>query len=83
MTQPEYDDKVNVIADHSIRLAYKAATFRRQYDPVMYHREEEVIFLQNILFSLSYYDVDSDLFTDIELRDLFALATQVIQYCPS
>jgi len=83
MTQFEYDNKVNVIADHSIRLAYKSAIFRRQYDPVVYQREEEVIFLQNILFSLSYYDVDSGFFTDDELRDLFALATQVIQYCPS
>lgn len=83
MTQTEYDDKVNAIAEHSVRLAYNSAKFRRQYDPIMYQREEEVIFLQNILFSLSYYDVDSGLFTDNELRDLFALATQVIQYCPS
>jgi len=83
MTQTEYDDKVNVIADHSVRLAYNSATFRRRYDPCVYQREEEVIFLQNILFSLSFYDVDSGLFTDAELRDLFALATQTIQYCPS
>jgi hypothetical protein len=83
MTQAEYDDKVNAIADHSIRLAYKSAKLRRRYDPAVYWREAEIIFLQNILFSLSYYDVDSGLFTDTELRDLFALATQVIQYCPS
>lgn len=83
MLQTEYDDNVNAIAEHSVRLAYNAAKLRRQYDPAMYQREEEVIFIQNILFSLSYYDVDSLLFTETELRDLFALATQVIQYCPS
>ena len=82
-TQIEYDEKVNAIADHSVRLAYNASILRKQHDPAMHQREEEVIFLQNILFSLSYYDVDSLLFTEDELRDLFALATQVIQYCPS
>ena len=83
MTQAEYDNKVNSIAEHEVRLAYKASILRKQSDPAMFRREEELVFLQNVLYAISYYDISQGLFTDDEIRDLFALAMQVIQKYPS
>lgn len=82
MTQAEYDEKVNTIAAHHVRMVYSAAQLRKQFEPTAYVREEECVMLANVLYSLSFYDVDSTIFTDDEIRDLFGLATSIIQYCP-
>jgi hypothetical protein len=82
MTQAEYDYKVNSIVEQSIRLANESALLRKQSDPIMFKREEELVMLQNLIYALSYYDVSSSFFTDTEINEMFELAIQISQPYP-
>ena len=78
-TQTEYDAAYAILKDKGIDLAYRTAILRRQWDPKAYYREQELMMLQNILYSLYYYDVSSGLLEDDAIDLLFELGTQITQ----
>jgi len=82
LTQTEFDNAVLSVADHEVRIAYACCQLRRQNDPACNAREEELIMLQNVLYGLRNYDVDSDILTETEINYLFELSTQIVQNCP-
>lgn len=82
MTQTEYDDIVIGIAAHEIRMAEVTAQMRITSDPDYRRRQEEIIMLQNVLYALKHYDIESEILTDVEIRDMYELATLIVQNCP-
>lgn len=81
-TQETYDDIVIGIAEREVEMAVKIAALKRQGDPNVWERENELMMLQNILHALKHYDVDADFLTSEDIYYLHELATQVAQYCP-
>ena len=82
MNQETFDNTVLGIAEFESKLAYIAVQMRRQNDPDANRREEEMMFLQNVLNGLRNYDITSEILTDDEVNYYFELAVQVIQSCP-
>ena len=82
MTQTEFDDIVIGIAGHEVRMANVTAYMKKQGDPDYLRREEEIMMLQNVLCSLKHYDIESEIITDDEIKQMYELATQIVQNCP-
>jgi hypothetical protein len=82
MSQTEFDNQVDLLVGHEVRLAYTASIMRKQNDPEVASREEELMLLQNCIYTLRNYDVTSLLLTDNEIRIATELATQTILNWP-
>lgn len=80
-TQTEYDEIVAAMVTFEVNLANKVSMLRRQNDPDAFRREEELMALQNVLFSLAHYDIDSEILTDSEIEWFYELGTTIIQNC--
>ena len=78
-TQDEYDELVLTFLDYEVKLVNRAALLRRSNDSDFFRVEEETMALQNILYSLSYYDITAGILTDDEIYYNFELATDIIQ----
>ncbi len=80
-TQEEYDRLIQSIATYEVRMADKVAALRSQRDPDAFRREEELMLLQNVLFTLNHYDITSGILTEQEIDKCHELATIVVQNC--
>jgi len=76
-TQTDYDNRVTTLIGHEIRLAKVAANLRKQGDPAAFYREQEIMMLQNILFTLRDYDYSSGYLEDDELDDVYEMGLQI------
>ena len=80
-TQTEYDEIVAAMVTFEVNLANKVSMLRRQNDPDAFRREEELMALQNVLFSLAHYDITSNILTESEIEWFYELGTTIIQNC--
>lgn len=80
-TQTEYDEIVAAMLSFEVKLANKVSMLRRQNDPDAFRREEELMALQNVLFSIAHYDITSNILTESEIDWYYELGTTIIQNC--
>ena len=80
-TQTEYDEIVAAMVTFEVNLANKVSMLRRQNDPDAFRREEELMALQNVLFSIAHYDITSNILTESEIEWFYELGTTIIQNC--
>jgi hypothetical protein len=78
MTQDDLDTQVDLLCSSEVKLASIAATMRRQGDPQVSFREDDLMLLQNCLVTLKFYDVTSLLLTDAEIETAIQLGTSTI-----
>ena len=79
--QTTYDEVILAMTSFSVKLGNKVLMLKRQRDPDVFRREEELMLLSNCIYSLNYYDVDSGLLTNQEIEHCYELATIVTQNC--
>jgi hypothetical protein len=75
--QTTFDDMVDTLIGHEIRITKHAADMHKQDDPIAPEREDEVMMMQNIIYSLRDYDVTSELLTDDEIRTNYEMGLQI------
>lgn len=77
MLQTEYDDSIDILRLSQIKYAKFVAQLRQRGDPAAYLKEEYLILMDNVLYSLRDYDISSGVLTDAEIAYLFELGTQL------
>lgn len=82
VSQDYIDNLVNAIADFTTDFGVKVLDLVTQQDPDAWRMEQQLMALQNIMWSLRDYDIDVDVFTEQEIMYLEELAMQMIQDCP-
>lgn len=76
-TQVQFDAMFETMKGNGIRLGKAAADLHRRGDPAAAAREDEVMMLQNLIYTFRDYDVTSELLTDDEIRTAYEMASQI------
>jgi hypothetical protein len=79
--QTTYDEIVEAMILYSVKLADKVLMLKRQRDPDVIRREEELILLSNCIYTLNHYDITSEVLTDEEIEHAYELSTIILQGC--
>lgn len=82
MTQAQFDGLVIAVSSYQSKMSEQTVALKKQGDPAAYHMEEKLIMLQNIINALAYYDLDSEILSDVDIKYYFELATNVVESCP-
>lgn len=73
MTQEEFDNRISVFVNKHLCRTNIISSYERSKDPYVIELKRRERLLENVISSLSGYDLSSDILTDSQLRYLFEL----------